>query len=86
MNYCRKCQSDYEKPGTCNCFAPQIQVAPGVVPYIPWVPYVPTYPPCIPWWQTTTVTQPITTTTPYIVTNSIRADQLPPGTQVTYTS
>jgi len=21
MNYCRKCQSDYEKPGTCNCFA-----------------------------------------------------------------
>ncbi len=21
MNYCRRCESDYEKPGTCNCFA-----------------------------------------------------------------
>jgi hypothetical protein len=26
MNHCRKCQSDYEKPGTCNCFAPAPQV------------------------------------------------------------
>lgn len=21
MNHCRKCDSDYEKPGSCNCFA-----------------------------------------------------------------
>jgi len=21
MNHCRKCDSDYEQPGTCNCFA-----------------------------------------------------------------
>lgn len=41
MNYCRKCQSDYSAPGTCNCFAP-IRVAP--LPTIPWqqpvVPYI----------------------------------------------
>lgn len=50
MNYCRKCQSDYEKPGTCNCFAPitpRQDVAP--LPYVPYVPYVPNYPP-LPWW------------------------------------
>lgn len=22
MNYCTKCQSHYQQPGTCNCFAP----------------------------------------------------------------
>lgn len=73
MNYCRKCQSDYQQPGTCNCFAPlhvgpPLQVMPGVVPIvptIPWVPVHPTFPPCIPWYQTTTVASPTTTTTPY---------------------
>lgn len=34
MNHCRKCQSDYEKPGTCNCFAPQVAAQPA---YSPWV-------------------------------------------------
>jgi hypothetical protein len=33
MNYCRKCQSDYEKPGTCNCFA-------ASAPPISWPPNV----------------------------------------------
>lgn len=30
MNHCRRCDSDYEKPGTCNCFAdePPKQVVP----------------------------------------------------------
>ena len=38
MNYCRKCQSDYEKPGTCNCYAgtqPMKPVQP-FFPYSPW--------------------------------------------------
>ena len=52
MNYCRKCQSDYEKPGTCNCFAPQ-KAAPN---YVPWYPY-PYYPwtpaPYLPYWSIT---------------------------------
>lgn len=26
MNYCRKCQSDYDRPGTCNCFAERVEV------------------------------------------------------------
>ena len=53
MNYCRKCQSDYEKPGTCNCFAPQ-----AATPQ--WSPFYPNY---TPWWvQTPTGTgTPITT-------------------------
>lgn len=36
MNHCRRCQSDYEKPGTCNCYAavPLPAPAPVVVPYI----------------------------------------------------
>lgn len=43
MNYCRKCQSDYEKPGTCNCFAPQ-QAAPAYPwPYTPYIPYSPVW-------------------------------------------
>ncbi len=35
MNYCRKCQSDYEKPGTCNCFAEGTQgwIAPTTLPF-----------------------------------------------------
>lgn len=41
MNYCRKCQSDYEKPGTCNCFAERadlriaLDVAPAAFPAPP---------------------------------------------------
>lgn len=45
MNYCRKCQSDYEKPGSCNCFAeqPPRQAAPPV--YVPYpYPFYPSYP------------------------------------------
>ena len=47
MNYCRKCQSDYEKPGTCNCFAPQ--AAQFVPNYWPWQPLYPPYRPDGPW-------------------------------------
>lgn len=47
MNHCHRCNSDYEKPGTCNCFAPQAASPPlywppygywppGFVPYIPY--------------------------------------------------
>lgn len=48
MNYCHKCQSHYEKPGTCNCFAekPPEQPAPVYVPY-PYYPVYPIYP--APW-------------------------------------
>lgn len=53
MNYCRKCQSDYEKPGTCNCFAPQ-QATPAFVPYVPYYPWTVT--PYRPWWVPTTLT------------------------------
>lgn len=51
MNHCRDCNSDYEKPGTCNCFAPGGKrcAAPAYVPWYPyspwWVqPYYPSYP------------------------------------------
>lgn len=48
MNYCRKCQSDYEKPGTCNCFAP---VAPREATPPVFVPYTqPVLPLYQPWW------------------------------------
>ena len=26
MNMCLKCQSLYEKPGTCNCYAPKVSI------------------------------------------------------------
>lgn len=49
MNYCRKCQSDYEKPGTCNCFAEK--QADGVpAPFFPYSPWErPIYPGTSPW-------------------------------------
>lgn len=34
MNYCRKCQSDYDRPGTCNCFASPT-AAPSPQPWVP---------------------------------------------------
>lgn len=59
MNYCRKCQSDYSAPGTCNCFAP-IRVAP--LPTIPWqqpvVPYIGDPLPCVPYWRVDYPTSP----------------------------
>lgn len=50
MNYCHRCESHYEKPGTCNCFAQTQPVVPAPVyvplpnPIRPWWEYVPTYP------------------------------------------
>lgn len=51
MNHCRNCNSDYEKPGTCNCFAPQrvpalsLPIYPVYLPHLPWQPYpYPNYP------------------------------------------
>jgi hypothetical protein len=38
MNHCHRCECDFEKPGTCNCFAPQRA----------WTYPVPYYP--YPWW------------------------------------
>ena len=54
MNYCRKCQSDYDQPGTCNCFAPlSVTVTPYIPVTVPFVPYspptFPTYPSAVPW-------------------------------------
>lgn len=43
MNYCHKCQSHYEKPGTCNCFAEKPAPQP-VAPIVPWYPAYPWYP------------------------------------------
>lgn len=64
MNYCRKCQSDYSTPGTCNCFAP-IRVAPRtpVVPSFPPPPVVPYIgdPPTTPYWKGIRVAGPMVT-------------------------
>jgi len=51
MNHCHRCNSDYEKPGTCNCYAPFPVLAPQ--PYR--IPYIP--PPTI-WPQPTTAPDP----------------------------
>lgn len=66
MNHCHDCNSDYQTPGTCNCFAPggKRWVAP-CQPYVPMVPLIPVptmpvYPwmtTPVPWWMT-----PITVT------------------------
>ena len=32
MNYCTKCESYYQKPRTCNCFAAQGESQPWTVP------------------------------------------------------
>lgn len=51
MNFCTKCASYYQTPGTCNCFAPpKVEVAPYVPN--PW-PNVPS-----PWIQPTTTPIP----------------------------
>ncbi len=35
MNFCRRCESEYDRPGTCNCFAeastPGVIIYPGTV-------------------------------------------------------
>lgn len=53
MNYCHRCESNYEKPGTCNCYAEK------AVPDNTWIPAYPTYPvypiyPTHPTWPTPT--------------------------------
>lgn len=89
MNFCMKCQSVYAQPGTCNCFArtaPEIQPVPGVAPITPFVPYVPSVPPTsTPWWQTVVVTGTNVSTAGAVITNMIRADQLPAGTSASFT-
>jgi hypothetical protein len=70
MNYCRKCQSDYEKPGTCNCFAPQ-----AAQPTPVFVPWTVTYP----WW-TVPYIPCITTSTPCAVCGKVNCND----THVTY--
>lgn len=48
MNHCRRCDSDYDKPGTCNCFAEQ--AAPNQwQPIHVWYPYI-APPPYRPTW------------------------------------
>lgn len=44
MNHCRRCDSDYEKPGTCNCYAPNALPVAPILPWVPWIPYVPPQP------------------------------------------
>jgi hypothetical protein len=71
MNYCTKCESYYQKPGTCNCYAaPRVEITqpltpyiyPTTVPYIPWT--TPHYPPF-----TIGTGSAITTTSPGIMWN-----------------
>jgi len=41
MNHCRRCDSDYDQPGTCNCFAPAPPAPTITVPEQPnttWIP------------------------------------------------
>lgn len=53
MNYCTKCESFYQKPGTCNCFAgtqPAITITPQPsTPTHPWPSYTPWVYPTITW-------------------------------------
>ncbi len=35
MNFCTKCLSYYQQPGTCNCYVPVIGTAPGDKPWVP---------------------------------------------------
>lgn len=36
MNYCHRCQSSYDRPGTCNCYAPTPAPAHQTIrPYVP---------------------------------------------------
>lgn len=37
MNHCHRCNSDYEKPGTCNCYAPQA-AQPWPLPFVQVIP------------------------------------------------
>ncbi len=56
MNYCTKCKSFYEKPGTCNCYAEQtapVAPSPWVYPTYPLPPYPPTFYPVQPTSPTT---------------------------------
>lgn len=88
MNYCRKCQSDYEKPGTCNCFAPQAApIAPTITP-TPWAPHPWTPSPLQPTIPNPWITGPIwyyrppyTTDGTYVCTSALPWS----GTTVTYT-
>ena len=43
MNYCTKCASLYQTPGTCNCYAQAQPVVPFTLPIYPTYP-LPTYP------------------------------------------
>jgi hypothetical protein len=45
MNFCTRCASMYEKPGTCNCFA---GTQPAIVPTVPIYPQSPTIAPTYP--------------------------------------
>lgn len=57
MNYCTKCESFYQKPGTCNCFAgtqgqPAIRIVPPHDPNStghPWPGYQPWIQPTVTW-------------------------------------
>lgn len=43
MNHCRRCDSDYEKPGTCNCYAPTFtQLLPSPYVHPPTTVIIPT--------------------------------------------
>ena len=53
MNHCRRCESDYEKPGTCNCFAEKQEPSPVFVPVWPQ-----------PWWAGPYYWGPTFTTSP----------------------
>ena len=59
MNFCRRCQSEYENPGTCNCYAEGTQLGKDVVPF----PVFPGYP-TIPYQTTCGGTTTTTTNTP----------------------
>lgn len=82
MNHCHDCNSDYARPGSCNCFAPggkryaaPMTIPGGVQPYVPPAPYPTpiTIPPTpVPW------------TPPWSVGTWIMTDETP--TSVTFTT
>jgi hypothetical protein len=87
MNHCKKCQSDYEKPGTCNCFAPSRTAESADY----WRGYAEgqraargsTWYPSYPWWQCAPTTVPyvqpsltITCTEPYANTTWVKASDV----------
>lgn len=71
MNYCTKCSSYYENPGTCNCYATPVIAQPYTpsVPIYPWYPIYPSIP--NPWYTPAYPYITVTTGTEFKIGNNL---------------